>query len=109
MTDADRAAVVVLDGASKSFGALKALDRVTLSIGRGECLGLVGHNGAGKSTLVNLITSLFAPTEGRVAYPGHADHLSAGIRAISQEGTLCPNLTVLENLQVTQRDLTGWG
>ncbi|SMO91390.1 sugar ABC transporter ATP-binding protein [Paracoccus laeviglucosivorans] len=108
-TGNDRAAVVVLDGASKSFGALKALDRVDLSVGPGECLGLVGHNGAGKSTLVNLITGLFAPTEGGVSYPGAADHRAAGIRSISQEGTLCPNLTVLENLQVTQRDLTGWG
>lgn len=55
------------------------------------------------------MTGLFAPTEGRVSYPGATDHLSAGIRAISQEGTLCPNLTVLENLQVVQRDLTGPG
>ena len=101
--------VVVLDGASKRFGALKALDRVDLFIGPGECLGLVGHNGAGKSTLVNLITGLFAPTEGRVTYPGATGPLEAGIRAISQEGTLCPNLTVLENLSVVQHDLTGPG
>ncbi|MDS9466104.1 sugar ABC transporter ATP-binding protein [Paracoccus sp. MBLB3053] len=101
--------VVVLKGASKNFGALRALDHVDLSIAPGECLGLVGHNGAGKSTLVNLVTGLFAPTGGEIFYPGASDHVGAGIRAISQEGTLCPNLSVLENLQVAQRDLTGWG
>ncbi|WP_134681800.1 sugar ABC transporter ATP-binding protein [Paracoccus ravus] len=100
--------VVILDGASKSFGALRALDHVDLRIDPGECLGLVGHNGAGKSTLVNLVTGQFAASEGRVIYPGAKDHRQAGIRAISQEGMLCPNLTVLENLQVVQRDLTGW-
>ncbi|MTH76146.1 sugar ABC transporter ATP-binding protein [Paracoccus aestuariivivens] len=108
-TGAQAVPVVELLGASKSFGALKALDHVDLRIAAGECLGLVGHNGAGKSTLVNLITGLFAPTEGQVRYAGAANHLEAGIRAISQEGTLCPNLTVLENLSVVQRDLTGLG
>ena len=103
------APVVMLEGASKSFGALKAMDHVDLHVSPGESLGLVGHNGAGKSTLVNLITGLFAPSAGRVSYPGASDHRMAGIRAISQEGTLCPNLTVLENLQVVQRDLNGWG
>jgi len=106
---AQPAPVVTLQGASKNFGALRAMDHVDLAVAPGESLGLVGHNGAGKSTLVNLVTGLFAPTSGRVLYPGATDHASAGIRAISQEGTLCPNLTVLENLQVVQRDLTGWG
>ena len=59
-----------LETASKTFGALRALDRVDLAIRPGECLGLVGHNGAGKSTLVNLVTGLFAPSDGRVVYPG---------------------------------------
>ncbi|MTH35800.1 ATP-binding cassette domain-containing protein [Paracoccus limosus] len=102
-------AIVRLDGAGKAFGPVKALDHVDLLISPGECLGLVGHNGAGKSTLVNLITGLFAPSQGRVDYPGAEGPLAAGIRAISQEGTLCPNLTVLENLSVVQRDLTGPG
>lgn len=103
------APVVILNGVSKRFGALVALNRVDLRIRPGECLGLVGHNGAGKSTLVNLITGLFAPSDGSLSYPGAAGPLQAGIRAISQEGTLCPNLTVLENLSVVQRDLTGPG
>ncbi|WP_262983230.1 ATP-binding cassette domain-containing protein [Paracoccus mutanolyticus] len=74
-----------------------------LAIRPGECLGLVGHNGAGKSTLVNLVTGLFAPSDGRVVYPGADGPLQAGVRAISQEGTLCPNLT-WENLSVVQRN-----
>lgn len=102
-------AIVRLDGAGKAFGPVRALDGVDLAIGPGECLGLVGHNGAGKSTLVNLVTGLFAPSQGRIDYPGAEGPLQAGIRAISQEGTLCPNLTVLENLSVVQRDLTGPG
>lgn len=102
-------AIVRLDAAAKSFGPVKALDGVDLEIRPGTCLGLVGHNGAGKSTLVNLITGLFAPSQGRVSYPGAEGPLAAGIRAVSQEGMLCPNLTVLENLSVVQRDLTGTG
>ncbi|MBL4918844.1 sugar ABC transporter ATP-binding protein [Szabonella alba] len=109
--------LVTLDGARKSFGAIRALDAVTLTIDRGECLALVGHNGAGKSTLVNLINGALAPSGGTVSYglpdgqvvTGGGGMRAAGIRAVHQELSLCPNLTVLENLRIPQRDLTGRG
>src|SRR5690606_320499 len=76
--------LVTLDGARKSFGAIRALDAVTLTIDRGECLALVGHNGAGKSTLVNLINGALAPSGGSVSYglpDGQVVTGGAGMRA----------------------------
>ncbi|MDO5604426.1 MAG: sugar ABC transporter ATP-binding protein [Paracoccus sp. (in: a-proteobacteria)] len=107
-TGAEDAPVVTLTAASRSFGTLQALAEVDLRIAQGECIGLVGHNGAGKSTLVNLVTGLLKPSSGRVAWVGGGGPAEAGIRAVSQEGTLCPNLTALENLQIAQPDLGGW-
>ena len=59
MTDQDHTPVVALTQAAKHFGPVRALDGVSLRVGPGDCLGLVGHNGAGKSTLVNLINGTF--------------------------------------------------
>lgn len=109
MIDVDCVVVVVLDGVLKFFGVLKVLDCVILFIGFGECLGLVGYNGVGKLMLVNLIISLFVLIEGWVVYFGYVDYLFVGICVILQEGMLCFNLIVLENLQVIQCDLIGWG
>jgi ribose transport system ATP-binding protein len=100
------APVVRLEAAGRSFGAVRALSGVTLSIAPGEVLGLVGHNGAGKSTLVNLVTGALRPTEGEVRHDGGSAR-SAGVRAVAQELSLAPNLTVAENLRVPQRDLRG--
>ena len=89
-----------LDGVRKHFGAVRALDGVTLEIRPGECLGLVGHNGAGKSTLVNLINGGLAPSEGRVLHggaegPGAAR--AAGVRTVFQEEPVDPSLLNFED------------
>lgn len=63
------APLVALTDAAKHFGAVRALDGVSLAIRPGECLGLVGHNGAGKSTLVNVVNGGLAPSAGTVAFP----------------------------------------
>ncbi|MFA5839992.1 MAG: ATP-binding cassette domain-containing protein [Candidatus Margulisiibacteriota bacterium] len=55
---------------SKTFGQLKALDNINLSIEQGEVLGLVGESGSGKSTLARLILKLIEPTSGEIAYNG---------------------------------------
>ena len=59
-----------LEGLTKHFGGVRAVDGVDLSVARGEILGLIGPNGSGKSTIVNLICGLFAPTAGRVVFNG---------------------------------------
>lgn len=58
--------VLVLEGVSKSFGALKVTDDVSFSVPRGQALGIIGPNGAGKSTLFNLITGNILPDKGKV-------------------------------------------
>jgi branched-chain amino acid transport system ATP-binding protein len=53
-----------LDAVSKSFGALKVIDGLSLELADGEALGIIGPNGAGKTTLFNLITGDLAPSSG---------------------------------------------
>jgi branched-chain amino acid transport system ATP-binding protein len=55
---------------SKSYGALKATDNLSLTVAEGEALGVIGPNGAGKSTMFNLITGDVAPDAGRVTFAG---------------------------------------
>jgi len=106
-----------LDGVEKSFGAVRALAGVDLRVATGECVGLVGHNGAGKSTLMHVLTGTLAPDRGALAVGGAPveGHWSAaaeraqGIRCVFQELSLCPNLTVAENVRITHRPLTGFG
>src|SRR5215472_1331402 len=63
-------ALLELDGVSKSFGALKATDSLTLTVETGEALAVIGPNGAGKSTMFNLITGDLAPDTGRIRFAG---------------------------------------
>src|SRR4028118_1221393 len=100
------APVVSLKAAGRSFGAVRALSDVTLSILPGEVLALVGHNGAGKSTLVNLVTGALRPTEGEVLHAAGSPR-ETGVRSVAQELSLAPNLSVAENLRLPQRDLRG--
>ncbi|RUT34422.1 sugar ABC transporter ATP-binding protein [Arsenicitalea aurantiaca] len=117
MISGDETAVIAVDGAEKSFGAVRALDGVSFSVRPHECVGLVGHNGAGKSTLVNLITGGLAPDSGSVLVSGMAEGekfsiagaRAHGVRCVFQELSLCPNLTVEENTRITHPALKGLG
>jgi branched-chain amino acid transport system ATP-binding protein len=59
-----------LQAVSKHYGALKAVDEVTVAVEGGEALAVIGPNGAGKTTLFNLITGDVAPTNGRIEFEG---------------------------------------
>jgi len=110
------AELVKLEGVAKAFGAVRALGGVSLDIGAGECVGIVGHNGAGKSTLMHVLIGGVAPDAGRIlvggaqqtAY-GAAQAKALGIRCVFQELSLCPNLTVAENARVFHPGVSGWG
>jgi monosaccharide-transporting ATPase len=90
---------------SKRFGAVRALDGVSLDLHPGEAHALVGENGAGKSTLIKLITGVHHPDDGQVHYLGEPvlfarprDAQAAGISTIYQEVNLVPLRSVAGNL-----------
>jgi ABC-type uncharacterized transport system ATPase subunit len=92
-------------GVSRSFGAVRANDEVSLEIRRGTVHAVVGENGAGKTTLMRILYGLDRPDEGTVVIDGRpvslrgpADGLAAGIGLVQQELALVPELTLLENL-----------
>jgi ribose transport system ATP-binding protein len=109
MSEHESAPIVTLVDAAKHFGPVRALDGVSLSVSPGDCIGLVGHNGAGKSTLVNLINGGFAESSGEIRFSEGDTALDAGVRSVFQELSLCPNLTVAENLRISHRGLKGPG
>lgn len=99
---------------SKSYGGVEALEGVTVSVHRGEVLGLVGDNGAGKSTLVNILSGTVRPDRGEVYVQGKRVDISSpavarslGIRAVHQEHKLAENLDVVENLFLGE-ELARW-
>ena len=94
-----------LSGISKGFGAIQALENVSLEIAPGEVLGLMGDNGAGKSTLVKIIAGNFAPSQGEIRIDGQPaafhkprDAQRAGIEVVYQDLALCDNLAAASNV-----------
>lgn len=97
--------LLVMEGISKAFPGVQALDDVSLTLKRGEILCLVGENGAGKSTLMKVLTGVDQPDAGKIIFDGkeirakspqHAQAL--GISTVYQEINLCINLSVAENI-----------
>jgi branched-chain amino acid transport system ATP-binding protein len=101
------AILLELDKVSKLYGALKAVDHVSLTVEAGEALAVIGPNGAGKTTMFNLITGDVAPSHGRVVFDG-ADITSTPPYARSRLGIgrsyqiphPFANMSVFENLLV---------
>jgi rhamnose transport system ATP-binding protein len=90
---------------SKSFGGVRALEAVSLQIGRGSIHALVGENGAGKSTLGKIIAGVIAPDGGQLLLDGEPvrfhsprEAIARGIVLIAQELSIVPALTVAENV-----------
>jgi ABC-2 type transport system ATP-binding protein len=93
---------------SKAFGAVKALDDVSISVPRGTVLGLLGHNGAGKTTLVNVLTTLLKPTSGSASVAGldvvsQGDRVRGRIGLTGQFASVDENMSGIDNLVLIAR------
>jgi len=98
-------AVVQMLGICKRFGALRALDDVSLTVYRGRVSALLGENGAGKSTLMQVLAGLYLPDAGTVEVDGAPLRLggpqqaiAAGVGMVHQHFQLVPTLSVAENV-----------
>lgn len=97
--------ILSLNGITKEFPGVKALDNVTINIERGTIHGLVGENGAGKSTLIKVLAGIYQPNAGEVILDGKKCHFAspiearhAGISVVHQEIKLAEPLSVAENM-----------
>jgi simple sugar transport system ATP-binding protein len=98
-------AVLELVNISKHFGAIQAVNDVSLSIEAGEVVGLMGDNGAGKSTLVKILSGYHRPDAGEISLFGNKVHLksviharSLGVDTVYQDLALVPGLSVYHNM-----------
>ncbi len=112
-------AILQMRGICKSFPGVRALQNVDFTLRRGEIHALMGENGAGKSTLIKVLTGVHPKNAGEIFIEGtdHAitikspqDAQNKGISTVYQEISLCPNLTVAENLYIgrTKGVMTNW-
>ena len=99
------AELLTVRGVGKRFGGVQALDKVDFTLYKGEVHALIGENGAGKSTLIKILSGAHQPDTGEIMLDGKKLSLSGprqaqdlGVATIYQEGSLYPDLSVLENL-----------
>jgi len=101
---------LVLEGVTRTFGALRAVDGVSLTVAAGERRAIIGANGAGKTTLFNVVTGDYPATAGRVRFfgeditvwPPH-ERIRQGLRRTYQSSLLCRELSVEDNLFLAVR------
>jgi simple sugar transport system ATP-binding protein len=109
-----QAPVIEARNISKSFGAVSALGDISLQVGKGEVLGLIGDNGAGKSTLIKILTGFQQPTHGQILLDGQpvtlssvADARAHGIETVFQDLALIDTLPVYLNLYLNKEPRFG--
>ena len=110
-------AVLEVRHATKSFPGVKALDDVSLEIGKNEVVGLIGENGAGKSTLLKVLNGVYTVEEGEVRVNGRAtpitgprDAFDHGIAMVFQEQSILTTLSVAENIFLgRENEFLRWG
>ena len=109
-------AVLRANAVNKSFGAVVALQDVSIDLGVGEITGLVGDNGAGKSTLVRIISGVLRADDGKIEFDGaHVDFASPaeararGIETVYQDLALVGNLPVWANVYLGRELIHGFG
>lgn len=98
-----------------SFGGLRAVDNVNLSIEEGQLYGLIGPNGAGKTTIFNLLTGVYRPTDGTIQLDGvdmvgksPSEICKSGIARTFQNIRLFKKMTVLDNVKTALHNQTGY-
>lgn len=109
-------AVLRIQGVSKRFGGIQALDNVQLEVRAGEIHALLGENGAGKSTLMNIVSGIYRPDGGKIFLQGKEvsfrSPLAAkqhGIVKVHQELQLVPEMTVAQNILLGNEPTTRLG
>jgi branched-chain amino acid transport system ATP-binding protein len=107
--------ILKLEDVTIRFGGLVAVDKVNLTVDKGDIVSLIGPNGAGKSTLFNLITGIYAPTSGSISFMGSPISgntpyriAAAGIGRTFQNIRLFSELTVLENVLIGAHTRGSW-
>jgi branched-chain amino acid transport system ATP-binding protein len=105
MSDHEPSVILQMENVSRRFGGLVATDDVSLSVYRGEILGIIGPNGAGKSTILNMLSGILTPSSGKIVYKGTniagwPEHKMSmlGIARVYQGNVLFPNLTCEKNV-----------
>jgi branched-chain amino acid transport system ATP-binding protein len=101
---------LVLEGVTRNFGALRAIENISFSVAAGERRAVIGANGAGKTTLFNVITGDFPATAGRVLFFGEDvtlhppfERIRSGLRRTYQSSLLFRELSVRDNLFLAVR------
>ena len=115
MTPTDGEPLLQLRGVSKSFGAVHALQDVSLDIDAGQVTALAGDNGAGKSVLIKCIAGIHTPDTGEILWKGGRVHIrtprdaaALGIETVHQDLALCDNLDIVQNMFLGRERLR-WG
>jgi len=109
-------AMLSVEHVTRRFGGIVAVDDVSLDVNEGAIVGLIGPNGAGKTTMFNLITRLYKPDEGEIAFEGESllktpPHgiVKRGIARTFQNVELFSSMTVLEHVLVGRHARRGRG
>ena len=107
--------ILDIQGLAMQFGGLRAVNNFSLSLKPNDLQGLIGPNGAGKTTVFNMITGVYPPTAGNIAFigqditglePFEINHM--GIARTFQNIRLFPNLTVLDNVRIAYHTHAGY-
>ena len=93
--------MIEVDALSRSYGSVRAVDRLSFAIGRGEVVGFLGLNGAGKTTTMRLLTTYLAPTSGRARMAGH-DVLDEPLQVRRKVGYLPENVPLYWEMRVRE-------
>jgi simple sugar transport system ATP-binding protein len=106
--------LIRMEHISKSYGRIRALEDVTLSVGNSEIVGLLGDNGAGKSTLIKVLSGAVPATSGdiyirgaKVAMRSTTDAIKHGIETIYQDSALVTQLSIARNLFLGREPIKG--